>query len=307
MSQELPRAVSGRNDANKGQPTRATARPAIDRGAPRGIVYRTRGRTHGPITRLMSPGDVGEMVKPFVFLDHFETEGFQGRGFAAHPHSGIATHTTLIRGTFDYGDSTGKSGTLRAGNVEWMQAGGGVWHWGDPRRNEPTRGYQLWIALPNELEHAPAESHYFDTDDVASDGKVRVLLGTYAGLASPIPYHEPVTYLHVTLKDGEGWTFQPNAGQEVAWLAVHKGALDTNGLRLEREMVVFEEGQGPIALVAIGDTELVIGSARKHEHPLVCGSYSVHTSPSALVRGEREIEVIGATPRVLEAIRRTSR
>ena len=34
----------------------------------REIVYRTRGDTHGPITRLMSPSDLGELIKPFVFL-----------------------------------------------------------------------------------------------------------------------------------------------------------------------------------------------------------------------------------------------
>lgn len=274
----------------------------------RRIVHRTPGRRHGPITRLMSPGDLGEHMKPFVFLDYFETAGFQGGGFAAHPHSGIATHTTLIRGTFDYGDSTGKEGTLRAGNVEWMQAGGGVWHWGDPRPGEPARGYQLWIALPAALEHAPAESHYVDTTRIDSDGTVRVLLGTYGALASPIPYREPVTYLHVTLAEGQRWTFQPEAGHDVAWLAVNRGALrTTDGTQLAGEMVVFEDGSSAIALEAIGPTEFVIGAARKHPHPLVCGYYSVHTSPAALVRGEAGIDVIAAMPRVRDAIRKTTR
>lgn len=280
----------------------------IDGSARRRIVHRTRGRSHGPITRLMSPGDLGELVKPFVFLDHFETAGFTGGGFAAHPHSGIATHTTLISGTFDYGDSTGKSGTLREGNIEWMKAGGGVWHWGDPRPHQPTRGYQLWLALPATIEHAPADSHYIDSaPHVESDGPVRVLLGTYGTLASAVPYGEPITYLHVKLKDGERWTFQPNAGHDVAWLAVNRGALEIEGTILQREMVVFEEGSGAIELQAIGPTELVIGSAPKHPHPLVCGYYSVHSSEAALIQGEREIDVIGQTPRVLEAIRRTSR
>jgi hypothetical protein len=40
----------------------------------REIVYRTRGRRHGPITRLMSPGDLGQVLKPFVFLDLFDTQ-----------------------------------------------------------------------------------------------------------------------------------------------------------------------------------------------------------------------------------------
>ena len=37
----------------------------------------------------------------------------------------------------------------------------------------------------------------------------------------------------------------------------------------------------------------VFGAARKHPHPLVLGSYSVHTSARALELGEREITRIG--------------
>jgi hypothetical protein len=36
------------------------------------ITRRTRGRRHRPIVRLMSPSDLGEIAKPFVFLDLFE-------------------------------------------------------------------------------------------------------------------------------------------------------------------------------------------------------------------------------------------
>jgi len=35
----------------------------------RSIVHRTRGHSQGSITRLVSPSDVGELIKPFVFLD----------------------------------------------------------------------------------------------------------------------------------------------------------------------------------------------------------------------------------------------
>lgn len=40
----------------------------------RQIVHRTRGNRHGPITRLVSPSDLGNLIKPFVFLDYFEAE-----------------------------------------------------------------------------------------------------------------------------------------------------------------------------------------------------------------------------------------
>lgn len=34
----------------------------------RKIVQRVRGRQHGFIRRMVSPGDIGESIKPFVFL-----------------------------------------------------------------------------------------------------------------------------------------------------------------------------------------------------------------------------------------------
>jgi hypothetical protein len=38
------------------------------------IIRRTRGQAHGPLTLLMSPSDFGEILKPFVFLDLFDTQ-----------------------------------------------------------------------------------------------------------------------------------------------------------------------------------------------------------------------------------------
>ena len=48
--------------------------PAPTTARPRKIVRRTRGNRHGPITRLMSPGDLGQLLKPFVFLDLFDMD-----------------------------------------------------------------------------------------------------------------------------------------------------------------------------------------------------------------------------------------
>ena len=51
---------------------------------PRKIAHSTRGHNGGMITRLMSPGDVGEMLKPFVFLDLFDTGDQVIRGRNMH-------------------------------------------------------------------------------------------------------------------------------------------------------------------------------------------------------------------------------
>lgn len=270
--------------------TRTDASPSPERR----IAYRTRGRSGGPLTRLMSPGDLGELVKPFVFLDYFEFSDFHRDGGVVHPHSGIATHTTLLEGSLRYGDSTGQSGVLEAGSVEWMQAGGGVWHGGTPLPGQPLRGFQLWVALAPPLELARAESRYIDAAAIPGDRRVRLLLGDHQGMQSPIPYRAPVTYLHVRLRDGERWIYRPAPGHDVAWLAVAAGTLLVDGAPLRREMAVFEEGQAPIACVARGQVELVIGSAGKHPHELVTGTYSVHTSRETLDLGESGIEEVAS-------------
>ncbi|OEC32595.1 hypothetical protein A7D25_23345 [Pseudomonas sp. 21C1] len=260
----------------------------------RAIVHRTRGRAHGPVTRLVSPGDLGQLIKPFVFLDIFSTQAnAKPPSFGMHPHSGIATLTFMVAGEVIYEDTTGKKGVLPAGGVEWMRAGNGIWHSGTPIGEGAMRGFQLWVALPAALENAPAESHYLAPEQVPQEGPVRVLLGRYGNAKSAIPAPADMTYLAVTLKDCEQWRYTPPAGHNVAWVAVSEGLLRSNGTVSAGELAVFEETNQAIDFGAQGETTFVLGSAVKHPHELVTGYYSVHTSEAALAQGEAEIRRIG--------------
>src|SRR5688572_27304729 len=88
----------------------------------RRIAFRTRGRNHGPVTRVVSPSGTGARSKPFVFLGRFDAISVAGaRMGGIHPHSGIATITVLLQGGVRYEDTTGKTGILPAGGVEWMR------------------------------------------------------------------------------------------------------------------------------------------------------------------------------------------
>ncbi|WP_335945192.1 pirin family protein [Pseudomonas sp. G166] len=262
---------------------------------PRAIVHRTSGRSHGPITRLMSPGDLGQLCKPFVFLDRFafKADAMQ-RGFGMHPHSGIATLTYMIEGEVVYEDTTGQSGTLPSGGMEWMQAGHGVWHDARPVGGAPIQGFQLWVALPSAQENAPAHSVYLAPRDLPREGPALVLLGQHGAARSSVASPAGMNYLAVQLKDQERWRYTPPAGHTVAWLAVSSGSLSAGGNVEAGEMVVFQESGQAIDIVARGATSFVLGSAVKHPHDLVMGYYSVHTSEAALEKGEKEIQRIGA-------------
>lgn len=260
----------------------------------RAIVFRTRGSTHGPVTRLMSPGDLGELLKPFVFLDLVDLKpSAHPPRFGMHPHSGIATLTFQLEGDVSYEDTSGKSGMLPAGGVEWMRAGNGVWHTGEMPTNASVRGFQLWIALPPSEENAAPESMYLAPCDVPQAGPVRVMLGRYGAVQSSIPAPSDMTYLSVQLKAGERWRYTPPDSHDVAWLAVCDGRISAQETVEAGELVIFRQSQQAIDIVAQTDTSFVLGSAVKHPHPLFTGSYSVHTSRAALAQGEAEIERLG--------------
>jgi redox-sensitive bicupin YhaK (pirin superfamily) len=264
--------------------------PVSDRSSR--VAYRTRGRRHGPITRLMSPSGLGEMLKPFVFLDLVDAEARALSGFGLHPHSGIATVTYLFEGDVRYEDTTGASGLLPAGGVEWFKAAHGAWHGGGAGEARRARGFQLWLALPPEQELGPVESIYLTPEDIAQDGPARVLVGAHGAAVSSLNAPASINYLAVRLKAGETWRYQRPADHTVAWLALAKGNL-TLPERIEAgELAVFESGNAPLDFCAEGETEFVLGSAVAHRHDLVLGNYSVHTSQASLAAGERRIDEI---------------
>jgi len=256
------------------------------------IAKRTRGQNHGPMTRLMSPSDFGRLLKPFVFLDLFETRGNPFTGFGLHPHSGIATVTYVAEGSVSYQDTNGATGLLPAGGIEWMRAGSGVWHGGGTGESGRTRGFQLWIALPPELELGPSESRYLSPNVIPHDGPARVLLGSYGTATSAINAPSPMNYLAVHLKSGERWSYQPPAGHTVVWAAVGMGTVRVPDELRQGDLVAFKSSRTAIEFEAQSDAEFVVGSAVPHDYDLILGSHSVHTSTDALRAAEARISEI---------------
>ena len=264
---------------------------------PRSITTRTPGRRHGPITRLMSPGDIGQLTKPFIFLDYVEAPGGGGPNFGFHPHSGIVTLTYPLSFDIQHEISSGQVDVVRQGGIEWMAAGRGIWHRAQPVPADPPtqtlQGFQIWFALPPSHELAPASALFLQPEQVPTAGPVRVLLGAYGDAVSPIAAPWDLNYLWVELKDGERWHYQPPATHQVAWAFAQRGRLHVAGAQLVRELAVFEDGNAGLEFEAEGDCAFLLGSAAPHAHDLVLGPYSVHSSKQALAAGVRHIAELG--------------
>jgi redox-sensitive bicupin YhaK (pirin superfamily) len=260
------------------------------------ILHRTRGSTQGPITRLMSPGDLGQFLKPFVFLDIFSIPNSRlEAGFGLHPHSGIATVTVIVSGDARFDDGEGLHGTLAYGGVEWCRAGKGVWHGRElgPGSSDHIEGFQLWLALPPELELAAPDNQYLEAGQMPVVGPATVILGEYKSVRSPVRTFEGVSYLLVTLEPGAAWDYDVAEGHEAIWFAVASGvvAVGENQLAEAGEMVLLDPASGAAEFRSMGpeNAVFVVASARPHLHELHLGNHSVHTSKSSLQAGENHI------------------
>lgn len=276
--------------------TRAVKRTTIAAPPARDVIYRTRGRGHGEVFRLMSPSDLGEQLKPFVFLDSFV--GVMSEFAAAGgmpPHSGIGTVTVFTRGDVHFDDPEAGSGYIGYGGVEWMRAGGGVWHGKElsSGKSERIHGFQLWLSLPAELELAPVDSQYVEASDMHQVGPAHVIVGTHGGVTSPVRAPADVNYLLVTLAPGQRWNYTPPAGHTVGWLALSKGCLSGSASAANGELLVFAQDDGVIALQGGPDgATFVLGSAVPSPHELHLGYYSVHATAEGLATGERNIAML---------------
>ncbi|MAQ47056.1 MAG: hypothetical protein CL812_14590 [Confluentimicrobium sp.] len=136
-----------------------------------------------------------ELSDPFLLFDDFRNEHPQdfAAGFPWHPHRGIGTITYVLNGTVDHGDSLGNTGTLGAGDVQWMTAGSGILHQEMPKGNAQGQmhGFQLWANLPGSLKMTAPR--YQDVQDKEipeireDDGtRVKVIVGSFWGRTGPV-------------------------------------------------------------------------------------------------------------------------
>src|SRR5216684_3503913 len=129
--------------------------------------------------------------------------------------------------------------------------------------SKTVQGFQLWIALPPDLENAEPEAQYIGAEAIPTIGPARLIVGAYKGATSPVRAPGAINYLLVTLRPGERWTYEPPSGHVVAWVALAKGAL-TAGERLSTgELAIFEKNDTPLTLEGAdgAGATFVLGSA----------------------------------------------
>jgi len=256
----------------------------------RRIALLRSGRRNGPITRLITPWDIGELTQPFVFLCHSELA--PGAKTVVGVQPGIGTLTLVLSGVLVFEEALGNKGMVAAGGFSWAAPGEVVWHAGGRAADEPLRILQLWVELPRNLASATAQSQYVAPHEVQEEGSVRVVLGQIGRARSRIDHAPPdVNYFHVRLKDGQRWRYAAPDGHNVTWLAVDRGGLrfEEDGRVLREQVALFGRSPGVIEVQAEGESSFVLGSARQDSNALMqSGRLPIDTTVEAFVPGEMD-------------------
>jgi redox-sensitive bicupin YhaK (pirin superfamily) len=150
---------------------------------------------------------------PFLLLDDFRNDIPKDylAGFPWHPHRGIETITYVLAGSVEHGDSMGNSGSIGAGDVQWMTAGSGIIHQEMPKGDQAGRmhGFQLWANLPAALKMTKPRYQEVKAQDIPivtdADGtQARIICGSFWGKKGPVEEvaADPI-YLDISVPPGQ--------------------------------------------------------------------------------------------------------
>jgi redox-sensitive bicupin YhaK (pirin superfamily) len=237
-----------------------------------------------------------DTIGPFTFLDHFPATKILAKepgppdGTFAHPHRGIATFTYLLEGMMEHYDSMGNHGIVNGGGIQWMKAGNGIIHDealpSELQRSGGTlHGLQFWINLPavNKAEvpaYLPVQSEEVPEFLLPSGkGKVRVLVGAYKQLESPVPAYTEQYLFHLVLNAGSSHKMSMPHHENAAYLTDGSVQLDSQVLD-GPELLIFDEEGDALEIENKGSAPaniLLFGGERYTEPIVAQGPFVMNT------------------------------
>ena len=246
---------------------------------------------------VVTPGEFSSQ-SPFVLLveDFIEP----GTDFHPHPHKGLETVTFVLSGTLKHGDNVGNRGMIGPGEVQWMTAGKGILHGGQPADDAPVHALQLWLALPAALRNsAPGtreqrlESALADT----SNGSTARVYGSGSlAKADPEWSRWPLTLIDVEIEPG-GHRTVPLRANERSFLYILSGAvaLGSANFYAAGSVIWFapQAADTPLVLSAPTAARLVQYSSPVIDEPIVARGPFVMGSEAEIQSAFHEFQTTG--------------
>jgi redox-sensitive bicupin YhaK (pirin superfamily) len=222
-------------------------------------------------------------VSPFLLLD-FNAEYDFGpsdhiRGVDVHPHKGFETVTIAYKGSVAHHDSTGNSGVINPGDVQWMTAGAGILHKeyheeSFSKKGGPFEMVQLWVNLPAKDKLTAPKYQPLTADQMGkvtlpdNGGVVNIIAGNFNENKGPATTYTPVNVFDIRLnKDGKLNTNISVTHNSI--LLVIEGKVTVNGEQAgEHDFVLFKNEGEEINITSDEDSVVLLLSGEPIDEPI---------------------------------------
>lgn len=232
-------------------------------------------------------------ANPFIVLHHIGPSVIppgSAMRIHPHPHRGFSPVSFFIQGAGYHMDNAGHSGTVAAGDIQWMFAGKGLLHSEGPTKEMLEKGgiqemIQIWVNVP--------EAHKWDEPYYQSAKKeelpavlqqegvaLRLASGEYEGKKSPMKSFTPVIAIIGSVEKGKTVHITATPGYQ-ALLYVSRGSFTVNEQATAQmhQLVVFEQENDEIVITANEDSAILYLSAEPINEPVAAKDNFVMNTP----------------------------
>nr|WP_293300570.1 pirin family protein [Allomuricauda sp.] len=236
-----------------------------------GLIIEERSRDIGDflVGRLI-PFRKKRMIGPFIFIDHMGPTQLGPQKYMdvdQHPHIGLSTLTFMLEGEIIHKDGLGTHQRIRPGSVNWMTAGKGVSH--TERTPEDMRqgnvftahGYQIWVALPKELENMEPQFHHIEGKDLPKwkdeSAEFTLVAGEGYGKVSPVPVHSPLFMIEI--KNAEPYALNVNGKLKgEIGICIVEGGIEACGEMVEKGNILVSKVENTCNIKLRPNTHLLL-------------------------------------------------
>jgi redox-sensitive bicupin YhaK (pirin superfamily) len=234
------------------------------------------GNRHGNRDLSTVRFDLGRLDdgrSPILLLDDFRVSG---RPFGPHPHAGFSAITYVFEdseGALRSRDSFGADVTVGGGGMVWLQAGRGALHEETPAdMRRELHGVQVYVNLTAANKTIAPKTLWVEGADVpiwhdGTGNRVRVLVGAYDGVLSPLVPEEPFRFLDVTVAGRLAVDFDPAAFSLVYARDAATLNADGRNVSLQAGQVVSVEDTASLLVSAAPSARLLVLSGNRIDEP----------------------------------------
>jgi redox-sensitive bicupin YhaK (pirin superfamily) len=225
-----------------------------------------------------------EGMSPFFLLDYgskwLVPPSDTPRGVGVHPHRGFETVTIAYHGKVAHNDSSGNSGVIGEGDVQWMTAGAGVLHKEYHEKEFSRKGglfqvVQLWVNLPAKYKMTPSKYQPIENKNITKamleDGKssIEIIAGEFNGTKGPASTFSPVNLFNAKLIRGAKTCFTFKKNYNTGMLVI-EGEVKINNSKTapENHFILFGHDGEDIIVEAVEQSIVLVLSGEPINEPI---------------------------------------